>query len=52
MAFSSWKSLVGDQFNTLAGQLADSFRRFGRFDKYRFVEDSSPSALRRALKLS
>jgi hypothetical protein len=39
-------------FRTGYGQLTDSFRRFGRFDRYRLVEDSSPSALSRALKLS
>ncbi len=34
------------------GQPTDSLRRFGRLDKYRLVEDSSPSAFSRALKLS
>lgn len=35
-----------------AGQPTDSLRRFGRLDRYRLVEASSPSALSRALKLS
>lgn len=35
-----------------AGLLTDSVRRFGRFERYRLVELSSPSAFKRALKLS
>jgi hypothetical protein len=33
-------------------RLTDSFKRFGRFDRYRLVDVSSPSALSLALKLS
>jgi hypothetical protein len=33
-------------------QLTDSLRRFGRLERYKFVDPSSPSAFSLALKLS